>query len=710
MLLPVLLSSLIAPHSIQQDSPILTIVRPSALDPTLDKSWAAADERRWSPLPQDAPVQYLAQIVFRDRWKIAEWLELKEKGLTLDADDVVGEEEEEEGGGDEEHSPGLEKGQINGHEVAWTEAQESIHFDRNANTVMAAYGYAVWGKYYFQESWLEKSEEIARLWAVSPDQPTYFYTPNQTYKPSTDTAGPSMSAFWGLKRLEVEPESIDETMLAKLLVVAEQPIQSVETALFQSTLAQSSLCPAELKTKLETKLNNFVWPKVETVKTQDLPYLTWALASEYNRNQSAAFRSVLLQSAIRLAKLQYTEDDPNHPSHPTFGAIKIEPNVTVSNDNPNAALALCEAGDALKNAQLLQRGVAAMRSSLGMFRTGFSDRFGPSQPYISTLLAMHSYGVNGTDQYEKWHNFESDEGKIMAAAAYLMSRYGAMYELLPGEWVGIDGIRVENKPVDILYNLTRPFTKLLPYRQQVNAKHERSELVSLGRRPTITDIELVAATPEPTVRVYTGASVTGSQVFAGQNPLTMVLSGKNNQVTLAPDEQGFSAPCKPNIFDSSVSAILKYEGQMIAKSANLFVTPPLGANATAPRGWTRTGMLNILPVPRKANDWISTQITSSTPKPEYIGTIESPAFFGTNRLISSTVKGTDLCKFQLLDDESNAVLIDFEATTGEETKIEWDTALYGNRRIRLRLLDLSKTGYIDVKDVKLSANVIPVRK
>ncbi len=672
---------------VQVQNPGLTIVQPVTLDRDLEAAWEAASERRWSPLPVDAAIPFYAEFVLKNRDK-----------LTLP-------EPEEPNKPVGKGVTGLEVQDVNGKKLAWIRGQETVRFDRHANIVMAAYSYAYWGKNFQQDSWVARCDDMSRLWLVSPQGANAFLPKDLKYQADNDEQAQAYSAFWALQRLKVDAQTPGPEVLDRIVAQASKPTTNLSQALLQAEFAQSTQCPTELRTILGEFLDAYAWPNPATLPPAQLPDLPWALAAEPRRKPTPNTEQRLKAAAVALAKRQHNADDPNLPSNPVFGGFSLDQAV-VSNDTPIAAIALCEAGATLKNAHLMQRGVAGLRAAFGMFRTTFNLSFNPAQPATFPVLAMHEFGRDGYDLFTAPVSFEANEGKIVAAAAYIDSRFGSLYQVTPDEWVGMDTIRYENgNAVDILRNLKRPFINVPPYRIEVQADGQRKPLRILGRRPTIAAVELVSADPQPVVRVFTGASVTGAEVFQSQKPLTISINGSSGPILLAPDQMGFSGTVTLDVLRRPVTALLDYGGSVVTKTSDLIITPDFAPQNQGPRGWVRFGQLNKDPKVQPRESWLSTR--QNADKDSLTGLIESPSFFGLNRVLSLTLRGKGGAKIQLLNDSTEELLVEFEPDE-EETTIEWDLALFAaGNRLRLRLLDLSNEGYVEAKDIKFLPPTVP---
>lgn len=678
--------------------------------------WLTTTERRWNPLPQEAPYLVYAQTVLKDRWGLVDTLE----GIKSES---TGEEEEEFGGGPPK---GVVITDLNDYEVAYTRHQPLIQFTEDSNTLMASWGYLFWGDRLKQYSWMKVSRLLSRLWIAAPETPSAFDPKTSTFQAATDPADQAMSAFWAvLFKEKLDSVTIPEPQLEGDAHAAQEKRERAERladhesfqravklatvktdcparALLQARLLVSSICPDEAKRELTTALAAYTWPDSKKVKQSELPILVWALAEASKSDPK--LKSKLESATSYLASKQFLTDDPLYPSEPVFGSIELD-GVAVPNNLPYAAIALCEAGDVLKSQETMQRGVAAMRAAFGLFRMFPNLPRTPLQPPTTVIFAFPEFGAKGYDLFTPWKDFESCEGKIVAAAGYLTDRFGSLYEVAPDKWVGIDFVRAEgDNAYNLAHNMPVPFTIDVPYKTAKTYDNKTVDFPTLLRRPTIVDAMLDESGPKPAIDVTTGYSVTSQDIVGAKTPLSLtVTSGNQKPVTLEPGDQGFRAVVDPSFFDSPLTAILRHGNIESTHRFDLFITPPLGVQDVAPRGWKRYGMLNRALPPAKTDPWLSTRfLKPGKADPTLIGNIDSPAFPPLGRIITFEVRGSDDCRFQMVNADTGDTITDFIADSMEPTKIQWDTNFFPARSIKLRLLDTSAKGFVEVSNVTIS--------
>lgn len=655
---------------------------PSFAVSSATQAWQITSDRRSNPLPQELPFQFYASLVYRDRWKPIGALELQKRtpeGMIATPEALAA-------------FNGRSSAKVNGLDVLYTQNQSRIEFNSSANTNMAAFGYAYWGQVLGQSTWIEASQRMTNLWLANPDSAD-FITASQTFEPTSDPEAAADSALWYLLIIEsgaYEPNPEVQNKIREVILSA--PASDTKTILTCLAIQSKLFAGTDTKT-LESTLSVVPEP---TPTVKNLSRRLWAAAELYKLKKTTLDR--LNHATQRLLKTQSLADQSQNPSLPNFGAIGNKPG-SLANDAPIAAIALCRTGEILQDPELMDRGVVAMRSCFGLFQILQNRTYNPLIPSLHVALANDSYGEYRHDLYQDWKSFESSEGKIVAAAAFLDMKYGAAYEARPGSWVGIDGIRVEGDQfIDLLSNLKRPFSRSVTLRQEVQNDGTRKDLRNLARKPSIVDADLVSVNPAPIIRVYTGRSVTGVEVFDEKNPFEILMNPGQKQVELAPDQLGFSGIASADQLKNPIKIQLRYKSLNLQKSFYLPLTINFNPQSS---DWKTYGQLAA----RKPyhQDWLTTAYNPQNKiDPNMIGMVVSEPFVKTDDILSFTVKGVDEARIELVDQESQQPLIEFLATCIEPTTVEWDLSLYRSSRVFIRLIDQTQKGYVEVKDIKLN--------
>lgn len=659
--------------------------------------WRAADERRWSPLPQEMPFQYYATVSYGERWRTV-------GGLALSKITPPDQEPTDE---TREMFKGKTYFKINNREILISQHQPFVRFDSSQNSVMAAYGWSAWGKTWQQITWSQEATRMANLWVVSPDRPVVFNVTTGKFDSSSDVDGEAVSAFWMAKMLllnTAEPASsrsdvADPEAWAKIGRIAARPVLSPAQALLVSFLSTEVGVPDQLQLSAKSRLKDYRWPTRPKSFLENV-YLTWSLALASRVMPELKSRiPATLDFAWRKDQFR---DDPLGTSNPTFGVISQKPGA-VENDSVLAAMAVLEAGAALEDVETMERGASALRAACGLLRVNLNLPRTPSMPFLLTSLGFTSYGVQGPDMFEDFSSFEAGEGKICASFAYTNLRFGRAYEAAPGQWIGIDGVRVfEGKFYDLMKNLSQPFVRLTPYAEEVTHNGTRRPLRPLLRRPTVVGADLVSMEPDPVVRVYTGGSVSSAEAMDEKSHFRIVATfkGAKNEIVLNPDDLGFSGTVPQELLAHPMVVRLEYGNSKSTKEFDLNPDPDLNQ----PSSWTPYGAA-VMPGHVKRGV-LSTAAHTGTKRGTGNGFFVSKPFYGKNRLLTFSISGQSRvegeAKIELLDAATGTQYYEFFPTELTPFKVEWDLALFGNRMFTIRVSDGAEDAFIEIKDFSWS--------
>lgn len=158
--------------------------------------------------------------------------------------------------------------------------------------------------------------------------------------------------------------------------------------------------------------------------------------------------STYLRSAIQaldvMIMYQNVWNIPYRTTANSFGGFGVQNSDGEYNDARQAQFActLCDFGAALHRQDYFERGVAALRGSLTLINhpSHIANGVYP-EPNYAPGLEPENFGHRGADSHEGRTGFDWGEGSGLAAAAYIMQRYGGAYADLKAGWAcGIDGV------------------------------------------------------------------------------------------------------------------------------------------------------------------------------------------------------------------------------------------------------------------------------
>ena len=595
--------------------------------------------------------------------------------------------------------------------------------DVDANFVRVAWGIRWWGTKYRQGSWVEMADEMLNLALSAPidaDQAaTAFNMTSKSWRREEwDVDGLAQTGIWLnriardfpnapriddiQRRVELIQEGLRSRratplsalfMSERLLGIAAGP--SVEMARIMTWQLNNA---ETLESLAEEALRQVVEPS-----TENFALALALLRSDFGDEELA--RRILQRALLR----QSVWSVPGAESYDPFGALMSSTAIAESRQAvfaPSILYAAAGLGDRV----LFERGVAAVRASLGLMYFGTNVLNGFTLPgafrsarVATTVFPDFSAGVGD------WRGSAAGAGQLIACLADVAAEYGALYIHSNGWGVGIDGLAAErNGIVNALTRNPRPYQSSFIVELVDDLMGVRTQIAAPPPSIGIRSIKVAAhegrpvVTAAPSFVVIGGASdLRGTFTFG---------DGSKLQAQLLP--VGFGAFVDAKLLSHgpvSFEGIFK-DTLLAFGPVNLYIDAPSELLAPLPSGWRRTGdlattavggaFLNDQPLLSTADDGFGGQENSLQ------GTIESRPFLVQSDTVQYDLLGSLNTKLyiEIVDVSTDEPLQLAKKVSDGPEAVTWDMTEFRGRIVVLRLVDLTGEGWIGLQNLRTVAS------
>lgn len=581
----------------------------------------------------------------------------------------------------------------------------------DGNIVRFAWGLRWWAEQLQQMPWIDQADEVVKLAASAPNNAVAFDTKTKQWRTAPfDAQATAYNARWSLKYIE-EFSTQSRDALTKYIdqsagaVMASEPTGT--TALFLLELSQTK---ANIDTELKGKASAFVRDNLKRLKSNALAA---ADSSEQPGVETVSLALVLAKLGEPEAKLLlsriFLRQAVNKPSTVSgteaFGALSGEHFLEEGQSNFSADLFECAilVGDE----HFVQRSIGVLRAPLALYNHQAHTLGGMFYPdEVSYGRSASWFGHNGQATYGPWRGIAEGHGQTLTSLADVYRRYGALYTHKLGWTIGIDGIRVVDGK---LYNgfSTNPvaFDGVYPFDHVDASIDERTTLRDPEHYPAVRTLTLGYDEGKVNVLALLGFSVldargnlSGTFTFGdgSTRPAEFLPTGLGVQVTPELLARG------PVTFKGAYKSFALEHG-----ATHLRVGPP-AANVAWPAGWRRMlGLSDVIAtsVSHDGKPVVSTADNGRKARDKaQTGVIESVPFLLTQTALAFTLLGDqgEGLTVELIDPSTNvAIATDTKDLDGPEDVV-WELFEHVGRVVLFRIKDASKTGAIEVKDLRMA--------
>ena len=436
----------------------------------------------------------------------------------------------------------------------------------------------------------------------------------------------------------------------------------------------------------------------------ELHRLGWTLGALL-ADESVGHERAIQNVADRIALLQRVWEPADEPQ-PTLRGL-IAPSAASGTaglaEHAWVAPLLVEAGIRTDRRDLAERGAMMARSLLGFLPHPLARENGyPALLSGSAGKASSGFRMLGRGGFAPWSGFVEGEGAILAGLALLTERFGGAVRSRSGWVVGLDGCAVDESGelVDLLAANPVPYPQARRVRVVGPNGDDAQELElspvkgvrSIYARMVREGVQLVAV---PTVPASPGASgrfsTSGSAWVAswGARGFELVL------------------PALRMVEDTVV-----FEGEvgrtrLASRPFAIHINPELEQPRWPDHGWTRSDGLR--PSAFFSLEWWGTADRGVGLAERHLqGVVESPEFVVAQERLAFDLHGLPdpQCWVELVQADTGEVLGRFEPTRTEPQVIEVDATGFAHRRLRLRLVDRSRNGWVGVSRVRVAGLIL----
>jgi hypothetical protein len=580
----------------------------------------------------------------------------------------------------------------------------------DGNIVRFAWAMRWWGEHLEQAAWIDNADEVMNLAQEAPEKAgsttsAFDVTKKEWIVRPFDAESAAYNARWTLRYVEDFVSTSREALATKVSRTAKSLLgakPSGTLALFMQEVAEStSISDTTLKQsateylqKNRAALRVLARQSATQVTEPDVESVSLALALARLGEPEAKLlltRMFLRQAVSKPATVTGTE---------VFGALTGQH--FVSERQSAYSSDLFECAMLLGDKHYVERAIAALRAPLALYNhlaNGVAGMFFPSTVAFGNNVSW--FGNNGLANYGPGRGVAEGPGQTLASLADVYRKYGALYTHKAGWTVGIDGIRIVDGKV---YNgfSTNPIAfEGVFFVDHVDA--------SIDARTSSRDPEHY-----PAIRALTLTQVEG-RVAVLALPGFSAIDAKGNLSGTFTFGDGSTKPAEflPTGLGTYVTPDLLERGPVEFKGAyktfsfdfkptHLRVGPP-AASLKWPTGWRR--MLGLSDVIGSSVDHtvVSTADTGrGTRDKAQTGVIESVPFLLTQNAIAFTLLGDQGAGLtvELVDPATNIVIAsDTKELNGPE-EVVWELFTQVGQVVLFRIKDESKTGAIEVKDLR----------
>lgn len=653
-----------------------------------DQVWRSeADARRYRAYPQKVPMVIGAQTTLAFRQMPVE-VDAPEDPLS----DVP------EGGMSRWWSADTEQGKIGG-----PAGQKNALFGMESNGMRVAWAMKSWGVGTNQTRFNAPAEMYVRL-LLSSSPADGFATNAKGDEPATyDAPTPAAkleeiaTAFYALRWISEFPtDPQTEALTTRVAAVIKRipatndhPIALALLAATQSTPGVPAPVRSSLSAPQITMLANAQIPAKYRSSRWALEAYCALVAKDPAKHGAEATRLVnrhlLNQNAFDRSEFDRIA------SFGAFGSGSAE----ISEENADIASAIGRLAIMLEKPVWLDRSAFALRASHALWATlqtvGLSDGF----PKLEPGLAFPGYGNERPNHPDPRTNFESAEGRYIAATWEVLGKSGGRYSFANGVHIGVDGFTSDSKGnlKNSLFANPLPFAKTYqePTRQAGSAV--RIGPLGISGSPRITSIFITPRENGYAVTASPGLTLppqpdrlSGEFTFGSSKPVPAILGA-----------EGFEAMLTSANFNSPfISFKGTAAGHSISGSATLPTGSPLRMIKFFPHGWARTADLR----------WLNRTATTTAPANALWmqGSLTTPPMTGEGSSITFTARGKGDCSVSILDAKTLETVARWNPGL-ENEKVTLELLGMNGKPVLVRIEDADAAGWIEFSG--LTVNGLP---
>ncbi len=583
-----------------------------------------------------------------------------------------------------------------------------------ANLARFAYGMKWWAVELQQVPWADNADEVMNLIVSAPQRskmtPVAFDTATSSWRfEPFDVGATAVTARFKLKFAE-SSTYMGAEKLSKQVVQAARELMGTSpngtSALFllefsKSNVISDKAAKSDAADYLEDSRASLVAlaglyarqgtaPSVETVST--------ALYMARTGGHAAASRLVdqlfLWQALWQPTTVKGTE---------VFGAFVGEHFSEESQSEYSADL--LDTVLTLGRREYGDRAIAALRAPLGLFAHGthgISGMYFPS--FIKAFRSSPWFGLNGQAEFGQWRGVAEGVGQTLTSLAQVTDKFGSLYTHKDGWTIGIDGITiVDGVTYSAFSRNPLAFEGVFPYEHVDASTDGRTNLSDPLHFPAMRSIALVKRDEGLYV-----VALPGFTVIDARNRLSgsfILHDGTALKAEFLPTGLGAMVTTE-NLAGGPVSFRGLLDKTVLSVRPTSLLASPPAADLTWPMGWRRMkGLSDIVrisvsvdgkPVVSTADNGRGARDAALT------GVIESQLFLVTENGIKFTLIGSSdhATYVELIDPKSGVVLASAHKQGDGPEEVTWETYEMVGQSVVFRLVDESKTGSIEVKDLR----------
>ncbi len=593
-------------------------------------------------------------------------------------------------------------------------ADGNARLTADANLTRFAYGMKWWGEELQQAAWHIRADEVMNLIVSAPERsgmtPVSFDTSTNSWRfESFDVGATAVTARFKLKYAEAFSHK-SEDMLVEQVTRAARYLLAMSlngsSALFLQEFTQSAAIKDE---KLKAEVQAFLSANQPSLRALGEIYSAQSMAPSVETVSAALYlartdgQAIASQMVDQMFLHQALWQPTTVRGTEIFGAFVGEHFSEESQSEYSADL--LEAVITLGRRDFADRAVAALRAPLALFAHGTHGISGMAYPsYILTFTSSPWFGANGQAEFGPWRGLAEGIGQSLTSLALVTDKFGSMYTHKDGWTMGIDGISiVDGVTYSSFSHNPLAFEGVFPYEHVDASVDDRTSLRDPGLFPAMRSLTLVQQEDGLYVLALPGFTalnardtLSGSFLFA---------DGTTKRAEFLPTGLGAKTSAE-ELAMGPVSFQGTYEKiALFVKQTSLLANPPAPGLAW-PMGWRRMrGLSDVIatsvasdgkPILSTADDGLGARAAALT------GVIESQQFMLTETGLKFTLLGKpdSAAYVELIDPKTGSVIASIQKQSEGPEEVTWELYDLVGQSVVFRLVDESKTGYVEVRDLR----------
>lgn len=580
--------------------------------------------------------------------------------------------------------------------------QKNALFGVEANGMRIAWAMKSWGKGTNQTRLDGPADMYVRLLLTSsPDKG--FATNAKSDEPATydaPTANAKLeeiaTAYYALQWIAEFPEDSHTPELTKRVISVLNRIPAsndhpIALALYAATQAMDGL-PASIQSQLNKDQQNMLAEAVISAKYRKS---RWTLEAYYwlAKKDAARFTSEIDEVVNSHLLRQNAFDRTSSDQLASFGSFGLG-TAEIARDSADYASCIGRLGILLNKPQWLDRSAFALRSLHSLWSTlggaGTPDAF----PGLEAGYAFPGYGNDRPNHPDSRTNFESAEGRYVAATWEVLKHSGGLFTFANGVHIGVDGLATDSAGSlrNTLFSNPLPFARAFHEPTRSALSSERQSSLGIEGIPSIASFSIEKRSDEYFLIASPGLSIPNGS----PNPVGVFGFGgsQNASQSAILGARGFESLLSSTDLLTPVVAFQgSAAGRQIMGHAVLPSGSPLRLISSYPLGWHRSGDLR----------WLNAvaQTTAPANAKWMTGTLTTPPMTCEGKAISFTAKGEGECAVRILDPITRSELARWvPGTTSEAVSLEL-TGLDG-KQVLIQIEDADPKGWIEISGLNVA--------